>query len=74
MNISRNANSRNKRKVLNGFKGKGTPSGRIKTSSYGTINNEKTLADKEYIRRVKNFRNCNSLTNHPGSKRTLNRY
>ena len=39
--VSRNANSRNKRKVLNGFKGEGTPSGWIKTSPYGTINNEK---------------------------------
>lgn len=30
MNISRNTNSRNKRKVLNGFKGEGTPSGWVK--------------------------------------------
>ena len=74
MNISCNTNSRNKRKVLNGFKGEGTPSGWVKTSPYGTINNEKTLADREHIRRVKNFRNCNLLTNHPGSKRTLNCY
>lgn len=27
MNISRNANSRNRRKMINGFKGEGTPRG-----------------------------------------------
>lgn len=27
MNISRNANSRNRRKMINGFEGEGTPSG-----------------------------------------------
>ena len=48
--VSRNTNSRNKRKVLNGFKGEGTPSGWVKTSPYGIINNEKTLADREHIR------------------------
>lgn len=42
MNISRNTNSRNKRKVLNGFKGEGTPSGWVKTSPYGTIKYKQT--------------------------------
>lgn len=35
MDISRNANSRNRRKMINGFKGEGTPSGWVKTSPYG---------------------------------------
>lgn len=72
--VSRNTNSRNKRKVLNGFKGEGTPSGWIKTSPYGTINNEKTLADREHIRKVKYYKAVNMISKHAGSKRTLNRY
>lgn len=72
--VSRNTNSRNKRKVLNGFKGEGTPSGWIKTSPYGTITHEKTLADREHIRRVKYYKAVNLISKHPGSKRTLNRY
>lgn len=74
MTISHNANSRNRRKVLNGFKGEGTPSGWVKTSPYGTINNEKTLADREHIRRVKYYKAVNLISKHAGSKRTLNRY
>lgn len=35
MNISLNTNSRNRRKMINGFKGEGTPSGYVKTSPYG---------------------------------------
>lgn len=35
--VSPNTNTRNKRKVLNGFKGEGTSSGQVKTSPYGTI-------------------------------------
>lgn len=72
--VSCNTNSRNKRKVLNGFKGEGTPSGWVKTSPYGTINNEKTLAEREHARRVNNFRNVNFDSKHAGSKQTLNRY
>lgn len=74
MNISRNTNSRNKRKVLNGFKGEGTPSGWVKTSPYGTIEHKSTLEEREHARRVNNFRNVNFDSKHAGSKRTLNRY
>nr|DAK43538.1 MAG TPA: hypothetical protein [Crassvirales sp.] len=35
MGISYNANSRNRRKMINGFKGEGTQSGWVKTSPYG---------------------------------------
>lgn len=72
--VSPNANSRNKRKVLNGFKGEGTPSGWVKTSPYGKQTHEKTLAEREHARRVKNFRATNLGGKHAGSKRTLNRY
>ena len=74
MTISNNTNSRNRRKVLNGFKGEGTQSGWVKTSPYGTINNEKTLADREHIRKVKYYKAVNLISKHAGSKRTLNRY
>lgn len=74
MNISSNANSRNRRKMINGFKGEGTPSGWVKTSPYGKQTHEKTLAEREHVRRVNNFRNGNFDSKHAGSKRTLNRY
>lgn len=74
MNISRNANSRNRRKRINGFKGEGTPSGWVKTSPYGEQTHKKTLAEREHARRVNNFRNVNFDSKHAGSKRTLNRY
>lgn len=72
--VSHNANTRNKRKVLNGFKGEGTPSGWIKTSPYGAIEHKPTLEEREHARRVKNFRATNFGGKHAGSKRTLNRY
>lgn len=72
--VSHNANTRNKRKVLNGFKGEGTPSGWVKTSPYGTIKHEPTLEEREHARRVKNFRSVNFYSKHAGSKRNLNRY
>lgn len=74
MNISRNANSRNRRKMINGFKGEGTLSGWVKTSLYGTIEHKSTLEEREHARRVNNFRNVNFDSKHAGSKRTLNRY
>lgn len=74
MNISYNANSRNRRKVLNGFKGEGTPSGWTKTSPYGTVIHEKTLADRNHLRRVKNYKDRNFSGKHAGSKRTLRSY
>lgn len=74
MNISRNANSRNRRKMINGFKGEGTPSGFVKTSPYGKQTNEKTLEEREHARRIKMFRATNLNGKHAGSKRTLNHY
>lgn len=74
MNISRNANSRNKRKMVVGFKGEGTPSGWVKIFPYGTIEHKPTLEEREHARRVKNFRAVNFNSKHAGSKRTLNRY
>lgn len=74
MNISCNANSRNRRKMINGFKGEGTPSGWVKTSPYGKQTHEKTLAEREHTRRVNNFCNVNFDSKHAGSKRTLNHY
>lgn len=74
MNISRNANSRNRRKVLNGFKGEGTPSGWVETSPYGEQTHKPTLEEREHARRVKNFSATNFGGKHVGSKRTLNRY
>lgn len=74
MNISRNANSRNRRKMINVFKGEGTPSGWVKTSPYGKQTHEKTLVEREHVRRVNNFCNVNFDSKHAGSKRTLNRY
>ena len=74
MNISYNANSRNRRKMINGFKGEGTSSGLVKTSPYGKQTHKKTLAEREHARRVNNFRNVNFYSKHAGSKRTLNRY
>lgn len=72
--VSPNANTRNKRKVLNGFKGEGTSSSWVKTSPYGKQTHENTLAEREHVRRVNNFRNVNFDSKHAGSKRTLNRY
>lgn len=74
MNISRNANSRNRRKMINGFKGEGTSSGWVKTLPYDKQTHEKTLAEREHVRRVNNFRNVNFDSKHADSKRTLNRY
>lgn len=74
MNISRNANSRNRRNMINGFKGEGTLSGWVKTSPYGKQTHEKTLAEREHARRINNFRNVNFDSKHAGSKRTLNHY
>ncbi len=74
MNISRNANSRNRRKMINGFKGEGTSSGWVKTSPYGEQTHKPTLEEREHARRVNNFRNVNFYSKHAGSKRTLNRY
>lgn len=74
MNISHNANSRNRRKMINGFKGEGTPSGWVKTSPYGKAEHKPTLEEREHARRVKNFRAINLGGKHAGSKRTLNRY
>lgn len=65
--VSRNANSRNRRKVVNGFKGEGTPSNWTKTSSYGTYKHNKTkdeIAHTTRISRVKYGR----LGKHAGSK------
>ena len=55
MNISRNTNSRNRRKMINGFKGEGTPSGWVKTSPYGTIEYKPTLDDIRHSNKVKKF-------------------
>lgn len=74
MDISRNANSRNRRKMINGFKGEGTSSGWVKTSPYGKQTYEKTLEEREHARRIRNFRATNLGGKHAGSKRTLNRY
>ena len=72
--VSYNANSRNRRKVLNGFKGEGTPSGWVKTTPYCSYKHELTIEEREHIRRVKNFRSANFYSKHAGSKRTINRY
>lgn len=74
MNISRNANFRNRRKMINGFKGEGTPSGWVKTSPYGEQTHKPTLEEREHARRVNNFYNVNFDSKHACSKRTLNRY
>ena len=74
MNISRNANSRNRRKMINDFKGEGTSSGWVKTSPYGEIKHEPTLDDIRHSNKVKKFYNANLDSKHAGSKRTLNRY
>lgn len=74
MNISRNANSRNRRKMINGFKGEGTPSGWVKTSPYGTIEHKSSLDDIRHSNKVKKFYAANLGSKHVGSKRTLNRY
>ena len=74
MDISYNANSRNRRKVLNGFKGEGTLSGWVKTSPYGTIEHKPTLNDIRHSNKVKKFYIANLGSKHAGSKRTLNRY
>jgi len=72
--VSRNANSRNKRKVINGFKGEGTPSNWVKTSPYGTITHEKTLDEIRHSNKIKKFKKINRNSKHAGSKRTLNYY
>ena len=72
--VSCNANSRNKRKVLNGFKGEGTPSGWIKTSPYGTIKHKQTSDELRHFNKIQKFRVTNPKGKHPGSKRILNRY
>ena len=72
--VSHNANSRNRRKVLNGFKGEGTPSGWIKTTSYGTYKHEPTLDEIRHSNKIKKFYAANLGSKHAGSKRTINRY
>lgn len=72
--VSRNTNSRNKRKVLNGFKGESTPSGWIKTSLYGTIKHKQTSDELRHFNKIQKFRVTNPKGKHPGSKRTLYRY
>lgn len=65
--ISQNANSRNKRKVINGFAGNYTNSGWVKTTDFGSYKHEPTadeIAHKEHIRQAR-FRNINK---HAGSK------
>lgn len=72
--VSHNANSRNRRKVLNGFKGEGTPSGWIKTTSYGSYKHEPTLDEIRHSNKIKKFYAANLGSKHAGSKRTINRY
>ena len=72
--VSRNANSRNKRKVLNGFKGEGTPSGWVKTSPYCTIKHKQTSDELRHSNKIQKFRVVNPKGKHAGSKRTVNRY
>lgn len=72
--VSHNANSRNRRKVLNGFKGEGTPSGWVKTTPYGSYKHEPTLDEIRHSNKVKKFYAANLGSRHPGSKRTINRY
>lgn len=72
--VSYNANSRNRRKVLNGFKGEGTPSGWVKTTPYGSYKHESTLDDIRHSNKVKKFYAANLGSKHAGSKRTINRY
>lgn len=74
MNIFRNANSRNRRKMINGFKGEGTLSGWVKTSPYGTIEHKPTIDDIRHSNKVKKFYAANLGSKHAGSKQTLNRY
>lgn len=72
--VSYNANSRNRRKVLNGFKGEGTPSGWVKTTPYGSYKHEPTLDEIRHSNKIKKFRAANLGSKHAGSKRTINRY
>lgn len=74
MNISRNANACNRRKMINDFNGEGTPSGWVKTSPYGTIEHKPTLDDIRHSNKVKKFYAANLDSKHADSKRTLNRY
>lgn len=65
--LSQNANSRNKRKVINGFAGNGTSSGWVKTTDFGTYKHKYTadeIAHKEHIRQAK----FNNMSKHAGSK------
>lgn len=65
--FSQNANSRNKRKVINGFVGNGTNSGWVKTTDFGSYKHEYTadeIAHKEHIRQAK----FNNMSKHAGSK------
>lgn len=72
--VSYNANSRNRRKVLNGFKGEGTPSGWVKTTPYGNYKHEPTLDEIRHSNKIKKFYAANLGSKHAGSKRTINRY
>lgn len=65
--LSHNANSRNKRKVLNGFVGNGINGSWTKTTEFGTYKHEYTadeIAHKEHIRQAK----FNNVGRHAGSK------
>lgn len=66
--ISYNANSRNRRKVVNGFKGESTPSTWTKTSSYGTYKHEHTADEKAHMNRIHQAKTTGNLNKHAGSK------
>lgn len=65
--LSYNANSRNKRKVINGFVGNGTSSDWVKTTDFGSYKHEYTadeIAHKEHIRQAR----LHNIGRHAGSK------
>ena len=67
--LSCNANSRNRRKVFNGFKGEGTCSGWIKTSPYGTYTHKHTADEIVHMNRIHQAKVIGTLGKHAGSSR-----
>lgn len=51
--LSRNANSRNKRKVINGFIGNGTSSDWVKTTDFGSYKSKPTTNEIAYKKHIK---------------------
>lgn len=72
--VSHNANSRNRRKVLNSFKGESTSSCWVKTTPYGSYKHEPTLDEIRHSNKIKKFYATNLGSKHAGSKQTINRY